>query len=109
MVLAQDLSLKPLKTKLISQHSQPQEGVIISQKIYKSDASKKQIIKFYRRLLTNQGFVEDKGNPPVKDSRKNLFFFGQQDQGLIVVLNYTGLNSQASSTYSIITHNFSLK
>lgn len=107
--LAQDLSLKPSKTKLVNQDSQTQGGVIISQRIYQSGSSRKQIIKFYRRLLANQGFLEDKNSSSIKDSGKRLFFFAKQDQGSIAVLNFPGSSSKKELIYSVITHDFSVK
>ena len=106
---AQDLSLTPAKAELISQKTEKGEGTTTSQYIYRSGLSKGEILKFYRQMFANQGFNEMPVEPPLPDSRKPAFFFSKQKEGLILVLNFSGLSRAGSPAYSIITHNFSFQ
>ncbi|MFH1363857.1 MAG: hypothetical protein ABIH45_06600 [Candidatus Omnitrophota bacterium] len=106
---AQNLSLIPRETELISQKTEEQEGLVTSQHIYSSDLSKSEILKFYRQMFANQDFGEVRTESPLKDSQKATFFFSKQKEGLMMVLNFSGLSQEGSPSYSIVVHKFSLE
>ena len=102
---AQDLSLKPAGTKMVSRNIEESEGVVTTYYRYQSTSSKAKIVSFYRRLLKNRGFKQIKA----RGSSGAFFFFSNQAQGLLVILAVFESTQQPITTYSLTNHHFSLK
>ena len=96
--------LRPPMTKMISSKIDEPEGAVITYYQYESKSSKKEILKFYRLLFKNRGFKELKG----RGSSKDFFFFGNQDEGIMVTLVFLLSERKSVVRYSLTNHHLTL-
>lgn len=94
----QDFNMSPPDSELINtQETSYQDGLKTTWYKYRSKSSQEEIVAFYRRLFTNEGYQEKsipKGKSPV-------YVFVKEKEGGIVMLNFLSQEDKSNNIYFI--------